>query len=179
MRVRKVLKVTRLPGYPDEIGSWLWAMEEVRRKTLRLVQALDQATLDWQGPDGHDNAIGTLLYHIAMVEMSWLFEDLRQEEFPPSVQTYFPHPMRTEKKRLTPVLGDPLDVHLDRLSHSRSVFLEAMRGMTLDQWERLRSPDDVDYEVTPAWAVFHLVEHEAGHAYQISTIQGRAARFLS
>lgn len=174
----EVLEVTALSGYADAIGRWLWAMQAVRRKTLALVEGLDPATLDWQGPDGGDNAISSLLYHIALVEMSWLFMDVRGEELPPSVKSDFPYDMGSAQKGLTPVLGVSLDEHLVRLARSRSVFLGALREMTLDDWRRLRSPEDEDYQVAPEWAVFHLVEHEAGHAYQISSIKRRATRFL-
>lgn len=45
--------VTPVPAQDPEIGRWLWAMEEVRRRrTLKLVTGLDQRTLDWEGPDG-------------------------------------------------------------------------------------------------------------------------------
>jgi hypothetical protein len=43
---------------------------------------LDQQTLDWQGLDRSENSIGSLLYHIALVEMSWLFMDLLEDELP-------------------------------------------------------------------------------------------------
>ena len=71
-RERTLAVNAQAAGYVPEIGRWLWAMNEVRRRTLRLVDALDQRVLDWEGPDGRENAIGTLLYHIALVEMSWV-----------------------------------------------------------------------------------------------------------
>ena len=77
------------------------------------------------------------------------------------------------------VLGVPLADHLGRLERSRAIFLDAFRGMSLDDWRRLRAPGDVDYHVTPEWAVFHLVEHEAGHAFQISALKARSARFFA
>jgi len=61
----RMLQIDPLPGYEPEVGRWLWALEEVRRRTLRLVEGLDQRTLDWEGPDGRENAIGSLLYHIS------------------------------------------------------------------------------------------------------------------
>lgn len=177
-KARERLEVTPLAGYPVEIGRWLWALEAVRSKTLKVVRGMDQATLDWQGPDGRDNAVGSLLYHIGLVEMSWLFLDVLQREFPAEVQGDFPVDAGSSEAGLTPVLGVPLEVHLGRLTRSRSVFLETMRHMPLDDWRRLRGPGDEDYDVTPEWVVFHLVEHEAGHAYQISSIRHRAPRFL-
>ncbi len=177
--MREALQVTALPGYPDEIGRWMWAMRATRERTLRLVHGMDQATLDWEGPDGRDNAIGTLLYHIGLVEMSWLYLDiLERQGLPPEVQSLFPLAMGTAREALIRALQVPLEEHLGRLARSRSVFLEAFREVTLDDWRRVRSPDDEDYDVTPEWAVYHLVEHEAGHAYQISSVKRRSARFL-
>jgi uncharacterized damage-inducible protein DinB len=173
----EVLQVTALPGYPDEIGRWLWAMQAVRSKTLELVEGLDQATLDWEGPDGRENSIGSLLYHIALVEMSWLhFDLLLQEDFPPEVKRDFPFEMGGGPPGLTRVPNISLEEHLGRLERSRTVFLDAFRGMTLDDWRRLRTFGGDADEVSPEWVVFHLVEHEAGHACQISAMKHRVRR---
>jgi len=173
--MRDVLQLIPLAGFETEIGRWLWALEEVRRQTLDSVMDLDPSTLDWAGAQGNENAIGSLLYHIALVEMSWLFMDIFERELPSEVVSLFPHAMATEG-RLTPVLGISLDAHLDRLRRSRGIFLETLRGMSVDDWHRLRSPKDAPYQVTPAWATFHLIEHEAGHAAQIRTLKARAHR---
>jgi hypothetical protein len=174
----EVLQVTPLSGYPDEIGRWLWAMQELRRSTLERALGLDQATLDWEGPDGRDNAIGSLLYHIGLVEMSWLHYDLLLlKEFPPAVKSDFPFEGWSAQTGLTRLPNVLLAEHLGRLERSRSIFLDAFRGMTVDEWRRLRTPDG-DEHVTPEWVLFHLVEHEAGHAFQISAMKGRAKRFF-
>jgi hypothetical protein len=177
-KMKEVLQVTALSGYPDEIGRWLWAMQTMRSKTLELVEGLDQATLDWAGPDGRDNAIGSLLYHIALVEMSWLHYDLLLlKEFPPEVKSDFPFEGWSAEAVMTHVPNVSLADHLGRLERSRSIFLDAFRGMTVDDWRRLRSPSDEE-DVTREWVVFHLVEHEAGHAFQINAIKRRARRFF-
>lgn len=174
---RRLLQVQALPEYPADIGTWLWAMQEVRRRTLRLVTGLDQRTLDWEGLDGRENAIGSLLYHIAHVELGWLFGDiLLQSDFPASVKVELPFDGRDADGRLTPVLGVPLDVHMRRMSRTRETFLDTFREIPPEEWRRLRDPQGEDYSVTPEWAVFHLVEHEAGHAFQISSLKARAAR---
>lgn len=177
--MRQVLEITALAHYPDEIGRWLWALETARRQTVRMVAGVDQATLDWQGPDGLDNAIGSLLYHIGRIEMNWLFLDVLARALPPVVAADFPLEAGSPGSGLVRVLGVPLAEHLARLERSRGLLLQTFRHMTLDDWRRPRRPGDADYEVTPEWAVFHLVEHEAGHAYQISSIKRRAARLLA
>lgn len=174
---RRILQGQSLPGYPPEIGTWLWAMEAVRQRTLRLVEGLDQRTLDWEGLDARENAIGSLLYHIALVEVGWLFGDiLLQSDLPASLKVDLPFKSRDAEGRLMPILGVPLDVHLGRLTRTRESFLKTFREIPIEEWRRLRDPEGEDYSVTPEWAVFHLVEHEAGHAFQISSLKARAKR---
>ena len=179
------LQITPLNGYDPEVGRWMWALQDVRRRyTLRLVNGLDERLVDWEGPDGQENAIGSLLYHIARVEMGWLYGDVKQmTELPSTVKPDFPFPSRDpDRNRLTRVLCVPLAEHIGRLDRSREAFLREFEGIRPDEWRRLRRPPDfeeVNYEVTPEWAVFHLVEHEAGHAFQISSLKARGTRMLA
>jgi len=177
--LRRLQEVVPLRGYEPEIGRWLWMLQEVRRRTLRLADGLDQRTLDWEGADGRENAIGSLLYHIAAVEMGWLFIDVLGQDLPPDLKPDFPHAMADSDGRLTRVPGVALPMHLERLDRSRTVFMDKFREISIEEWRRLRRPpDDVDYDVTPEWAVFHLVEHEAGHGFQISSLRARARRLF-
>jgi hypothetical protein len=171
-------QINPLPGYEPEMGGWLWALEEVRCLTVSLVQGVDQRTLDWEGPDGRENSIGSLLYHIAVSEMRWLFVGILQRDFPLAAGAGLQH--RDGRGRLTAVLGVPLADHLACLRCSREFLLEALRPMSLAEWRRPCSPPGREgCEFTPEWAVFHLVEHEAGHAFQISGLKARAARLFA
>ena len=177
------VQIEPLEGYDPEVGRWLWALQDVRhRYTLRLVKDLDERLVDWEGPDGQENAIGSLLYHIAQVEMGWLYGDLKQmTELPPAVKPDFPFPDREpDRNHLTRVLGVPMAEHVARLNRSRAVFLKELEGISSAEWRRLR-PDtqDNEYEVTPEWVVFHLVEHEAGHAFQMRSLKARGTRMLA
>ncbi len=173
--IRKKLEIKAIPGYEPEIARWLAAMAQIRERTISLTEDLDQQTLDWTGPEGDENSIGSLLYHIALVEVSWLYYDIHLQNFPPSVEEDFPFPM-AEEGRITPVSGVPIAEHLERLSRSRSVFLQELKNISLEDWHTLRSPPEDDYSVSPNWAVFHLLEHEAGHAAQISSLRKRAEK---
>ncbi|HYF80956.1 MAG TPA: DinB family protein [Symbiobacteriaceae bacterium] len=176
--MREVLQVRPLSGYPDEIGRWLWAMRAVRGKTLWVVEGLDQAALDWEGPDGRENSIGSLLYHIAGVEIGWLYTDILGQKFPPEVERELPFDRWTTEGGMGRVTNASLADHMGRLERIRSIFLDTLSGMTLDDWRRLRSPEGENYDVTPEWAIFHLVEHEAGHTAQISSLKRRARHFF-
>ncbi|MEM6431637.1 MAG: DinB family protein [Deinococcota bacterium] len=164
-----------LAGYPQEIGGWLWALEEARKRTKEVVHGLEQAVLDWQGEDDSENAIGSLLYHLAFIETSWLYMDIFEE---PDPTDDYPWPHRSQG-RLTSVLDVPLEEHITRLDETRATFLERLKVMTLDDWGRLRSPADTDYQVSPAWVLFHLVEHEASHTGQMSIMKKRAQKALA
>ncbi len=175
--MRELLHVNPLDGYPSDIGRWLWALEDARRITKRAVDGLDVAALDWRGPDGRENSIGSLLYHVAGVEMGWLFIDVLGRAFPLEVEADLRFEAWTDG-RLTHVGGVTLEQHLGRLDRTRGVFLDHLRRMDVAEFRRVRAPENEDYQVTPEWVVYHLVEHEVGHAYQMRSLARRAAKHL-
>lgn len=122
-------EVSPLPGYGPIVGQWLWAMGEARKRTLWLIEGLDQHTLDWESPDQNGNAIGSLLYHIAEVEMGWLWNNIRGlTEMPPAVLADFPLQPEYEKTgRITVVREVVLEEHLAWLDKSREVFWRRSR----------------------------------------------------
>jgi hypothetical protein len=175
--VKRLLEVSPLEGYHADVGRWLWALQDVRRITRRAVDGLDVATLDWRGPDGSENSIGSLLYHVAGVEMGWLFIDVLGRPLPDDVKADLPFEGWTDDA-LTHVGGLPLDQHLGRLERTRATFLEHVRGMDVPDFRRVNAPEGEEYEVTLEWVVYHLVEHEAGHAYQMRSLKRRAVQHL-
>ncbi len=176
-------EVTPPSGYDALAGRWLWAMQEARKRTLRLLEdeSLGQQLLDWEGPDGNENTIGSLLYHIAEVEMGWLWGNIKGlSQMPPDIQTLFPFESEYEETgRITRVPGVPLAEHLARLETSRVVFLKEVRGLAATEWQTLK-PDPLDstYEATPEWILYHLIEHELEHNEQISAILTRATLLI-
>lgn len=111
--------------------------------------------------------------------MGWLFFDILGQDLPPAVEDDLPYDLADASGRLVRVPGVALDEHLARLRRCRAIFLDAFRTMSLDDWKRLRAPEGEDYRVTPEWAVFHLVEHEAGHLFQIRRLKRQAKRYRS
>jgi len=100
-------------------------------------------------------------------------------ELPPAIKPDFPFPDREpDRNHLTRVLGVPIAEHVARLNRSREVFLKELEGISSAEWRRLR-PSPPQEEVTPEWVVFHLVEHEAGHAFQMRSLKARGTRMLA
>ncbi len=165
--------VDPLPGYPTEMGYSLWTMQETRRRTLNYVDGISQEALDLH-PAGHRHSVATLLYHIAVFEVDWLYVDMLGGGYdeerqipacPPEVADRLPYPMLLPGHVYTPVSGEPLQVHLERLAFIRGVFLDEMKWMSLEDFRTPRPSDD-DL-ITPEWIVEHLAQHEAEHRGQI------------
>jgi uncharacterized damage-inducible protein DinB len=161
-----------LSGEP-EIGRWLWALQETRERTLRALEGLSPAAVDWL-PDGDESSIGTILYHIADIETDWLYVEVLEQDRPPEVVALFPHATRDDQGRLTQAVGFGLAEHLRRLEVVRGLLLVAYQRMGLEEFRRARSLEN--YDVTPEWVLHHLMQHEAEHRGQLGTLRARAER---
>ncbi len=169
---RTIRTLEPYPAVTPEVGIWLGAMQTLRSGLLNSLGRIERADwgedfLDWRGPTGDDNSVGSLLYHIAVAELGWLYFDIMLGDTPADLEELLPFPGWDEKERLTHVPGRTLQQHLDLLAEARRRFLAHVSPMALEDWRNLRAPEGDDYAATPEWIVFHLVEHEAGHMYEI------------
>ena len=156
-----------------EIGASLWTLEEARRRTLAYVKNIGQVALDYD-PPGQRHSVATLLYHIAVFEVDWVYNDIlgggydmerRIPNCPPEVADHLPYPQLTENKEYTTVGGESLETHLARLAYIREAVLDVLKSMSLKEFRTLRPTEDAP--VTPEWVVEHLAQHEAEHRGQI------------
>ena len=150
-----------------EIGHWLAALEEVRRDTLKVVNEIPAEAIDRDPGDG-GNTLGTILYHIALVEIDWVFTDVLDREDDIS-RELIPYDSREEDGRLTPTLGETLSDHLERLATVRGIVLAELRSMTPQDYHRVRAREWID--VSAGWVVFHLIDHEVEHRVRISALR--------
>ena len=172
--VRRNLVMATEAGVAPEIAPWLWALGDARRRTLDALTGLTPAVLDWSPPAG-GNSIGTLLYHIALIEADWLLaEVLELVDFPPEVLELFPLDVRDDGGGLTPCLGLDLATHLARLDATRERLLATFLPMSATELRRTRHLPA--YDVTPEWVLHHLLQHEAEHRGEIGLIRALAAR---
>jgi uncharacterized damage-inducible protein DinB len=150
-----------------EIGRWLSAFEEVRHDTLEVIDTFPADAVDRDLGDGGD-ALGTVLYHVALVEVDWVYNDVldQQDRIPSDL---FPHDDRVEDGRLTPVRGESLEQHLDRLAATRALVLGELRSTEAAAYHRTRSRERSD--VAADWVVFHLIDHEVEHRVRISALR--------
>ncbi|OFW67725.1 MAG: hypothetical protein A2Z12_01725 [Actinobacteria bacterium RBG_16_68_21] len=162
-------EIARPAGYAPGVGALLSMMEDCRSRTLGEVDRVFPQSIDtpttWSG-----NSVGSLLYHIAAIELDWLFADILEEEFPEDTAQWFPHDVREESGRLTPVGGDDLDRHRARLAWVRGYTRAALATLSDDDLGMDRPAGD-DGSVTVEWILHHLLQHEAEHRGQLAEIR--------
>ncbi len=150
-----------------EIGRWLAALEEVRRDTLKVLKGMPDRLVDRDPLDGGDT-IGTVLYHIALVEADWVFSDVLDREADID-RDLFPADDRGADGRLSPVRGETIAQHLDRLARTRDLVLGELCSMSTDAFHQVRARND--YDVSADWVVFHLIDHEVEHRVRLSALR--------
>jgi uncharacterized damage-inducible protein DinB len=160
---KRALLVSPLPEYEEEIGRWLWCLEDVRRTLITELTGISQSMLDTKIDERQ--TIGSLLYHIALIEADWLYVEVLGTEWAPEIRSLFPLESSSADGSLTHIEGESLEEHFCRLNKVREVFLSHFCSMDLTDWRKPRVLEH--YDVTPEWVVYHLIEHESHHRGQI------------
>jgi uncharacterized damage-inducible protein DinB len=155
------------------IGAWLWALNDARRRTHEQLQDLPAEALDWH-PAESTQSIGSILYHMALVEADWLYTEVLEQPYSNQIAALFPYDARDEHGLLTSIQGVALAEHLARLDNVRQHVLAIYQAMDINNFRRVRHLPD--YDVTPEWVLHHLAQHEAEHRSEIGALRARAER---
>lgn len=151
------------------MGRWLSAMEDGRADTLRGLEGLTDDLLD-RRPPGAENSIAAALYHVALIEADWLFDDIFGIPLAESeLAALFPFDDRDAGGQLTDIEGESLADHLQRLAAVREVLLARLGPMSVEDFHTPRARER--YDVSPAWVVHHLLQHEAEHRSEIGWVR--------
>lgn len=165
---REVLALNPIADDP-EVGRWLAALEHARRDTLRELEAVTREMVDWY-PDAPLNSIGSLLYHIALVEAAWVTEEiLEMTDEPPEIAALLPWPDRKADRHLSRVDGLSLESHVERLAAVRQFVLDRLQPMSNADFHRIRSFER--YDAAPDWVLHHILQHEAEHRSHIAWLR--------
>ncbi len=158
----------------SEVGVWLAALGDCRARTYKTIVGMRAEEMD-RVCSSDMNSIGTLLYHIAAIELDWLYSEVLVREFPSDFQSWFPHDVRDPEGRLTAVTGDDATRYEGRFHYVRAPWVEALGRMSLSEFRRVRHLEA--YDVSPQWVVHHLLQHEAQHRGQIAILRHRFREF--
>jgi hypothetical protein len=173
MAERKVLALAPI-GDDPEVGRWLAALEDGRTDTLKELDGVTPEMIDWY-PAAPLNSIGTLLYHIALIEAAWVVEEiLERNDEPAELAAWLPWPDREGPgaggaRHLSRIDGQTLDEHRGRLAAVRGWVLDQLGPMTNDEFHRVRALDA--YDVAPDWVVHHILQHEAEHRSHVAWLR--------
>lgn len=162
---RETLVAAELDGYEPAVGAALWRLEDGRVRTLRVLDGLPSEFVD---KETRGNTIGTILYHLALIETDWLCTEILEEPYPDELKSLLPADDRDREGVLTAVRGQSLDEHLARLGAVRATVSSRLRGMTTEDFNRVRT--FAEYAVSPAWVLHHLAQHEAEHRGELGSV---------
>lgn len=170
MTDRQKLTLSLAPGEGEdpEIGRWLRALKDTRSRMNQALQDLPAELVDRLPPSG-GSSIGAILYHLAIIEADWLFDDVlgtQETDWPAEL---FPMDAREDGEHLSPFADETVDQHLARLKKIRTMLVETISSMSADELHRPR--ERKDYDVSPAWVLHHLMQHEAEHRSQIGSVR--------
>ena len=153
------------------VQPWLAALEDTRIRTWEVLEKLPDAAIEWSDEEGTN--IGSLLYHIAAIELDWLCVEILELPFPPELEQFFPVDVRDEHGKLSVIRGETLEKHRFRLDRVRGYLIAELQNMPPMEFVRIRHLPD--YDVSPLWVLHHLMQHEAQHRGQIMALHVRAS----
>ncbi len=165
---RQELAIAPFRSVDPEIGRMLWMLQDTRERMKQSLQGLDPNQIDL-APEPYKNSIGSLLYHVAVIETDWLYAEVLEREIPDEVLMLFPEGVRDDSGVLAAPQQRELERHLQVLDQIRALVLESYGAMTLDDFRRPRNLPQ--YDVTPEWVLHHLMQHEAEHRGHIQSLR--------
>jgi len=170
------------PGTASPIaGLFLWQLDDQSRRLTEDTRGVSTAELGWQPAPGM-NTIGMLLAHIAAVEVGWIRAavfglDRDSGEVLGLTKRQIDMPLNPDAGPPAALAGRELPYFDDLLTRSRAFTRESIAPLTdgdLDR--RFRTPATWEQaggelEGTIGWALYHILEHQAGHYGQINLLR--------
>lgn len=160
----------RLPeGVDRRVGALLWRLEDERERTFLVLEGLSDERVN-EPPAIGRNTIGSLLYHVAAIELDWLYADILQEPFPEGVADWFPVDVRDQAGDLSSV-HEPLARLTERMTSVRAQLVARVSMLTSEALDEEHENDGA--WTTPALVLHHLAQHEAEHRGHIELLRDR------
>lgn len=163
-----------------EVARFVWQMDEQRRRLIEDTRGLAPADLEWQ-PEPGMNTIGMLLAHLAYAETHLVQVGLLAEASGHAhdvigiTEADEGIPLAPGAGPSPALAGKPLEFFDDLLARARAHTHRVARDLRDADLEtmivRPPRPDGVVRHLNRGWLLYHLVEHEAGHHYQVNLLR--------
>jgi uncharacterized damage-inducible protein DinB len=162
-----------------EAASFFAQLEDQARILRESLAGITPRELEWQ-PERGMNTIGMLLAHNAIVDVFWTqlaILGLKEGES----ETILGIGMDDDGMPLAPdaeppanLKGKPLSFYEDLLARGRGFAKEAWSKVSDADMEKERTrerPDGSKRILTVRWAMYHIIEHYAGHRGQVQLLR--------
>lgn len=166
------LLIAPTAGFSPQIGILVATMQRCRETTIRWVQDLTVAQLDYLW-DENANTIGALLLHAAAIEAAY-------QEYTFTGRNILDNPERIAKWRIPmdlgaearqTIKGQPIGYYLSELQAIRELTLTQFRQYD-DEWLWQEAPWN-DLIANNYWMWYHVYEDEINHRGEISWLKSR------
>jgi hypothetical protein len=164
---KRRLTIGPVSPYSAHIGVLVATMERCREATVRLVEGLTVAQLDYLF-DGEDNSIGALLLHLAAIEAAYqelTFRGRNILDVPERIVKWHV-PMYLDAPAREQIRGHPARYYLDELAAMRAETLAQFQQYD-DSWLWQETEWD-DAVVNNYWQWYHVYEDEINHRGEMS-----------
>ena len=163
-----------------EAALFVAQLDDQNRRLIEDTRALTPTALDWQPAPGQ-NTIGMLLAHIAYWEVFWTRMVLEDRPMPFEVRDVLGidrgdigTPMAADGRPPAALSGKDIAYFHDLLARARAHTCEIARSLTDPDLERevtRQRPDGTPNSMTVRWALYHMLEHLAGHYGQVNLMR--------
>jgi len=151
------------------ISFLLGQMADVRRLLLEQIEGLTQEELDFSPDINKFETIGTLLFHIADVENSWMFEFVDGQELDFEEWKYaFPLRQKLDPRQKT---GKSLAYYLEILEKTRAAVVQRVRQFSSEEATRMFFHPAQQASYSLEWVLHHNQQHESHHIGQINLLK--------
>ena len=157
--------------YSLQLGYIISEMISVRNETFRLTEGLSVKSLDYNFDD-QSNSIGTLLLHIAALELKFQLNYFFDRSFSKQETMKFggAFPFNMDKRLVD---SNPLEYYIDTLKEVRSTTLNEMKKLS-DKWlEKKIFLSNQQFLGDHHYLLRHIIHDELCHQGQIKLILKR------
>jgi len=162
-----------------EAASFYAQLEDQARILRESVQGMTPQELEWQ-PERGMNTIGMLLAHNAIVDVFWTqiaILGLKDGDSVPALGIGMDDdglPLAPDAEAPANLKGKPLAFYEDLLTRGRAFVKEAWAKVSdadMNKEITRERPDGSKRVLTVRWAMYHILEHYAGHRGQIQLLR--------
>lgn len=163
-------KITSLEYFNYQIGILACEMNLVRSNTLNLTKKLTEEELDFNF-DSQSNSIGTLLLHIAALEIKFQLNHFNRKLTNSELEIFNKASPYNMNKRL--VFNNNLDYYIKILKDTRIITITELKKLNDDWLLKEIKTSDGNTIGNNHYLIKHIINDEISHQGQIKMILKR------